>query len=171
MSKTRTRIMPLAFSSATLLIAASLLFTAIPLANASTSTTVNGRLSQGSLQILNTRVENSGNTIIQVNRTDMLTGGIVGTCVDTIPTTVIIHADGSGNIHGKCQGRATLLGRTGTYVEAFSATFQANGVVVGHASLGDGAGGLIGMHGVQSNSSSPDGKTTFYSAQVHFEES
>ncbi len=75
------------------------------------------------------------------------------------------------DIHGKCQGRATLLGRTGTYVEAFSATFQANGVVVGHASLGDGTGGLIGMHGVQSNSSSPDGKATFYSAQVHFEES
>jgi len=164
MSKTRTRIMPLAFSSATLLTAASLLFTTIPLANASTSTTVNGSLSQGSLQILNTRVENSGNTIIQVNRTDILTGGIVGTCV-------IIHADGSGNIHGKCQGRATLLGRTGTYVEAFSATFQANGVVVGHASLGDGTGGLIGIHGVQSNSNSPDGKTTFYSAQVHFEES
>jgi hypothetical protein len=132
---------------------------------------VNGSLSQGSLQILNTRVENSGNTIIQVNRTDILTGGIVGTCVDIIPTTVIIHADGSGNINGKCQGRATLLGRTGTYVEAFSATFHANGEVVGNASLGDGTGGLIGMHGVQSNSSSPDGKTTFYSAQVHFEES
>ena len=169
MSKTRTRIMPLAFSSATLLIAASLLFTAIPSANAITSTTVNGSLSQGSLQILSTRVENSGNTIIQVNRTDILTGGIVGTCVDIIPTTVIIHPDGSGNIHGKCQGHATILGRKGTYVESFSATFNANGVVVGHASLGDGTAGLIGMHGVQSNSSSPDGKTTLYSAQVHFE--
>src|SRR5437899_7984787 len=115
MSKTRTRIMPLAFSSATLLIGASLLFTAIPLANASTSTTVNGSLSQGSVQILNTRVENSGNTIIQVNRTDILTGGIVGTCVDIIPTTVIIHADSSGNIHEKCHVKATLLTRRGYY--------------------------------------------------------
>ena len=80
----------------------------------------------------------------------------------------MIHADGSGNIHGKCQGNATLLGRTGTYVESFSATFNANGVV-GQASLGDGTGGLAGMHGVQTNSS--DGTTTFYSAQIHFEES
>ena len=162
--------MPLAFSSAAILIAVSLLFAAIPLANASTSTTVNGSLSQGSLQILSTRTDNSGNTIIQVNRTDILTGGIVGTCVDIIPTTVMIHADGSGNIHGKCKGIATLLGKTGTYVESFSATFNANGVVVGHASLGHGTGGLAGMHGVQTNSS-PDGKTTFYSAQIHFEES
>src|SRR5260370_33822031 len=99
MSKTRTRIMPLAFSSATLLIAASLLFTAIPLANASTSTTVNGSLSQGSLQILNTRVEKSGNTIIQVNRSEILTVGIDGTCIDIIPTTVISHEYGTCNIH------------------------------------------------------------------------
>ena len=162
--------MYLAFSSAAILIATSLLFAAIPLANASTSTTVNGTLSQGSLQILSTRADNSGNTIIQVNRTDILTGGIVGTCVDIIPTTVMIYPDGSGNINGKCEGIATLLGRTGTYVESFSATFNTNGVVVGYASLGLGTGGLAGMHGVQTNSS-PDGKTTFYSAQIHFEES
>ena len=168
MNKIGSRIMPLAFSSASILIATSLLFAAIPFANASTSTSVNGSLSQGSLQVLSTRTD-GGNTIIQVNRTDILVGGIVGTCLDIIPTTVTIHADGSGNIHGKCLGRATLLGRTGTYVESFSATFDSNGQVVGHASLGHGTGGLTGMHGVQSNSSSPDGKTTLYSAQIHFE--
>ena len=81
----------------------------------------------------------------------------------------MIHADGSGNIHGKCQGNATLLGRTGTYVESFSATFNVSGEVVGHASLGDGTGDLASMHGVQTNSS--DGTTTSYSAQIHFEES
>ena len=169
MSKIRARIMPLAFSSALILIATSLLFAAIPMANASTFTTVSGTLSQGSLEILDIHTDHSGNTVIQVNRTDILTGGIVGTCVDIIPTIVMIHADGSGNIHGKCQGRATLLGRTGTYVESFSAAFNANGVVVGHASLGDGTGGLAGMHGVQTNFS--DGTTTFYSAQIHFEDS
>ncbi len=171
MAMSKTRIMPLAFSSALILIATSLLFAAFPVANASTSTTVSGTLSQGSLEILSIRIDNSGNTVIQVNRTDILTGGIVGTCTDIIPTTIIIHADGlTGNIHGKCQGRATILGRTGTYVESFSATFNGNGVVVGHASLGDGTGGLAGMHGVQTDSS-PDGITTYYSAQIHFEES
>ena len=169
MSKTRTRILPLAFSLASILTVTSLLFAAIPMANASTSTTVSGTLSQGSLELLNVRTNNSGNTLIQVNRTDILTGVIVGTCVDVIPTTVMIHPDGSGNIQGKCQGRATLLGRTGTYIESFSATFNANGAVVGHASLGDGTGGLAGMHGVQTNSSV--GTTTFYSAELHFEES
>ena len=161
--------MPLAFSSASILIAISLIFIAIPLANASLLTTVSGTLSQGSLEILSVRTDHSGDTVIQVNRTDILTGGIVGICMDIIPTTVTIHPSGSGNIHGKCLGRATLLGRTGTYVETFSATFNTNGAVVGHASLGDGTGSLAGMHGVQTNSS--DGTMTFYSAQIHFEES
>ena len=162
----KTRIIPLAFSTATILIATSLIIAAIPLANASTSTTVNGTISQGSLQILSTRAD-GGNTIIRLNRTDILTGGMVGTCVDIIPTTVTIHGDGSGNIHGKCLGRATLLGRTGTYVESFSATFNANGALAGHASLEHGTGSLAGMHGVQSIFS--DGKTSSYSAQIHFE--
>ena len=168
MSKLRARIMPVAFSSASILIAMSLLFAAIGVANASTFTTVSGTISQGSLEILSTRTDNSGTTVIHVNRTDILTGGIVGTCVDIIPTTAMIRADGSGNTHGKCLGRGTLLGRTGTYVESFSATFS-NGVVVGHASLGDGTGGLAGMHGVQTMSS--QGTTTFYSAEIHFDES
>ena len=166
MRNMRTRIMPLAFSTATILIATSLIFAAIPLTNASTSTTVNGTISQGSLQILSTRTD-GGNTIIRLNRTDILTGGMVGTCVDIVPTTVVIHADGSGNIHGKCQGHATLLGRTGTYVESFSATFNANGALAGRASLEHGTGGLAGMHGVQGIFS--DGKTSSYSAHIHFE--
>lgn len=166
MTKPITKIMPLAFSSASALIATSLLFAAIPLANASTSTTLTGTIAQGSLKILSTRTD-GGNTIIQLDRTDILTGGIVGTCVDIIPTTVTIHSDGSGNIHGKCQGNATLLGRTGTYIESFAATTSANGAVVLHASLGNGTGGLADMHGVQTASS--QGTTTVYSAQIHFE--
>ena len=168
MRNMRTRIMPLALSTATILIAASILTTAIPLANASTSMTVSGTISQGSLKILSIRTD-GGNTVIELNRTDILTGGIVGTCVDIIPTTVTIHADGSGNIHGKCQGNATLLGRTGTYIESFAATSSANGAVVLHASLGDGTGALAGMHGVQTASS--QATITVYTAQIHFEKS
>ena len=158
--------MPLAFASATVLITISLLFAAIPFANASTSSTVNGTISQGSLQVLSTRSD-GGNKVIQLNRTDIVTGGIVGTCVDIVPTTVTFHSDGSGSVHGKCLGRAALLGRTGTYIESFSATFNANGVLAGHASLEHGTGGLTGMHGVQSLSS--DGTISSYSAQIRFE--
>lgn len=129
--------------------------------------TLSGTISQGSLKILSIRTD-GGNTLIELNRTDILTGAIVGTCVDIIPTTVTIHADGSGNIHGKCQGNATLLGRTGTYIESFAATSGANGAVVLHASLGDGTGALAGMHGVQTASS--QGTATVYTAQIHFEE-
>ena len=160
--------MPLALSTASVLIATSLLFAAMPFANASASTTVTGTISQGSLKILSVRTD-GGNTIIQLNRTDILTGGIVGTCLDIIPTTVTIHSDGSGNIHGKCQGNATLLGRTGTYIESFAATSSTNGAVILHASLGQGTGGLAGMHGVQTASN--QGTTTIFSAEIHFEES
>ena len=111
---------------------------------------------------------------MEANATDIISGGISGTCVDIIPLTFIIHKGGLlGEIHGKCLGRATILGRTGTYIKAISVTFSVGHGnipygVVGHGTLGDGTGGLAGIHGQESDFS-PDGNGFTYTAQIHFD--
>lgn len=85
-----------------------------------------------------------GNTFLTVSRTAVLGGTITGTSTDEV--RIVIRKDGSATIHGSGVCVCTVDGRTGTVEYRFqgSGTFPAT--LDGHYVIGQGTGGLEGLH-------------------------
>lgn len=106
-----------------------------------------------------------GNTIITTDLTEVISGTYNGTT--TGQSRVVVHADGSGNLHGEFVCACTVAGQgTGTLVFRFTGTGTA-GAFEGQYRIVGSSGGLAGAHGLGRFTVSPAGAGT-YSGSQHY---
>ncbi len=145
------------------LLALPLLF--LPLANATTPTTVSGTFT-ASFTVLTITVS-GGNTIITVTETATLSGFFTGTRI--AQGSEIIHPDGTFNAHDTGIFTGTINGMSGTLV----INGESNGTGVtgaGSFTVGQGTEGLTGIHAQGPFQFTATGQTTTagtYSIQLH----
>ncbi len=135
----------------------------IPLANATTPTTVSGSFAASFTVLSITR--SGGNTIITVMETATLSGFFTGTRI--AQGSEIIHADGTFNAHDTGTFTGTANGQSGTLV----ITGESNGlgsIGSGDFAIGQGTTGLAGDHAqgsFQFTATSPTTTIGTYSVQ------
>ena len=139
----------------------------IPLASATTSTSVTGSFTASFTVLSVTSAD--GNTIIVVSETATLTGPFTGTRI--AQGSEIIHPDGSFNAHDTGTFTGTVNGISGTLVITGESTgLGANGA--GDFVVGQGTGGLEGFHAqgpFHFTATGPTTTTGTYSVQLHSE--
>ncbi len=147
-----------------------LMLLSVPTAHASTPTTVSGTGTIINFIVTSTRVAD-GNTFLGYTNDVIEVGDISGT--SHVTGVLTIHADGSGLFHETATFAGSVLGRTGTFFERNSGTFNSDGTFQGRGVIKDGTGGLAGIHGVITFPlNSPLTPNIFtYSGQVHFDPS
>jgi hypothetical protein len=159
------------------LVAAALPFMAwIPLAAnplptasyASPSTPVSGTVYVPESTVVITSIKVAGGNMFY-GYTDSGTffGGLSGT-FPSVVAVELIHADGSGVFHETETVTGSVLGRTGTWVQSDSGPVNPDGSFSGRTVIGDGTGGLAGIHG-ETRFQSADGVHISYSGEVHFD--
>jgi hypothetical protein len=85
-----------------------------------------------------------GNTITHYSSVLTFTGTEVGTCAG--PVTVVAHADGTFNFHGKCTFKGTV-GGSGSGSAKYKFEGKGEGIsFTGHLVGSRGTGGLSGLH-------------------------
>jgi hypothetical protein len=171
---TKIRIMPLAFSTTSVLTLVLAVFTGFPVAHASLSTTVSGTITGCCGEFLSTRIVDD-NFFGIFNATDFWIGGISGTCTDAPPGATLIahHIDDPNttiNFYATQRCSVTTLGRTGTMFIAVTATINKNGIEAWHGSIIHGTGALTGIHGVLTRYLlDPETGIEAYSGEIHFD--
>jgi hypothetical protein len=85
-----------------------------------------------------------GNTFLTVERSAALTGTYSGTSTDS--ATIVIHRDGTANIHGAGVCVCTVDGRTGTLEYRFQGSGTFPTTLEGQYVIGHATGGLEGLH-------------------------
>jgi hypothetical protein len=129
---------------------------------------VSGTLSFTNFVITSVRTA-GGNTFITGTDVDVFAGGLSATFI-TVDKHIIFHADGSANFDGYGKGTGSVNGGpSGTFTAIFSATATPSGLDDGQIVIGNGTGGLSGIHGVI-DFFTPSVGSPFddYSGQVHF---
>jgi hypothetical protein len=109
-----------------------------------------------------------GNTLVDFTLVETTTGFYAGTRVGR--GSLVIHPDGTFTAHSSGVFTGTIAGRSGTAILSAQAegTFAAG---TGHAEVGDGTGGLAGVHCRLSITGAAVDPTTFagtYTAQAQF---
>ena len=137
----------------------------IPIANATTPTTVTGTFT-ASFTVLSI-TSSDGNTIITVSEIATLSGFLTGTRI--AQGSEIIHPDGTFNAHDTGIFTGSANGVAGTLV----ITGESNGIGgigSGDFIVGQGTGGLSGVHAqgpFQFTATGPTSTTGTYSVQFH----
>jgi hypothetical protein len=106
-----------------------------------------------------------GNTIATTDLTEVITGTYVGTITGT--SRVVIHADGTANLHGEFTCACTVAGQgSGLLMYTFEGT-GAGGTFTGKYRIVGSSGGLAGSHGL--GDFSVTGAAGTYSGTQHYE--
>jgi Protein of unknown function (DUF3224) len=108
-----------------------------------------------------------GNTFISLSNTVVYAGDLAGPVAEQID--LVIHPDGSLNLHGTDVCTCTVAGRTGTIVLPFAATGDPSGLINGHFTIGHGTGDLANLNGVGTFQSSDGGASGSFSGVYHFD--
>ncbi|MGH2473027.1 MAG: hypothetical protein ACRDG6_11610 [Candidatus Limnocylindria bacterium] len=107
-----------------------------------------------------------GNTIITTDLSEVISGTYTGTT--TGQSRVVVHADGSGNLHGEFVCDCTVAGQgSGTLLFRFAGT-GAGGAFEGQYRVVGSSGGLAGTHGLGRFSVTAAGAGT-YSGSQHYD--
>ena len=108
-----------------------------------------------------------GNTIIAFTFDEIITGTVAGTRLGS--GQLVIHPDGTVNAHDQ----GTFTGMIGGISGAATATAEASGTLwalTGHVVVGEGAGGLVGVHGnffIVGSATGPSSFAGTYTGQVN----
>ncbi len=108
-----------------------------------------------------------GNTIIAFTFDETITGTLAGTRVGL--GQLVIHPDGTLNAHDQ----GTFTGTVGGMAGSAATTAEASGTIsalTGHVVVGDGAGGLTGVHGnffIVGSATGPSRLAGTYTGDVH----
>ena len=106
-----------------------------------------------------------GNTIVTSDLTEVISGTYVGTITGT--SRVVIHADGTANLHGEFVCACTVAGQgSGLLMYSFEGT-GAGGTFTGNYRIIGSSGGLAGTHGL--GDFSVTGTAGTYSGTQHYE--
>ena len=107
-----------------------------------------------------------GNTILTTDLTEVISGTYNGTI--TGESHLVIHADGSGNLHGDFTCACTIAGQgTATLTLRFEGR-GSGGAFTGQYRIVGSSGGLAGTHGLGQFSVTASGLGT-YSGSQHYE--
>lgn len=85
-----------------------------------------------------------GNTFIRLLRTGVIAGTFTGTTIDTL--TLVMHSNGTTSIRGEGTCVCTVGGLSGTFDYRFEGSGAFPTSASGQFVVGDGTGGLEGLH-------------------------
>jgi hypothetical protein len=135
-----------------------------PVAAAGQTMPASGGLQDYSFQVISQR--SADGNIIQVAKVGgSISGTFVGPYVED--ARAVIHANGAGNIAGTATCACMVGAASGTVVFGFNAQAEPDGSLTGHFAIVSATGGLTGLNGHGTISSS-NGVSGSYSGEIHF---
>lgn len=135
-----------------------------PVAAAGQTMPASGALQDYSFQVISQR--SADGNIIQVARIGgAISGTFDGSYVEN--ARAVFHASGAGNIEGTATCACMLGAASGTVVFGFNAQVEPDGSLTGHFAIVSSSGGLTGLNGHGTISSS-NGVSGSYAGEIHF---